>query len=99
MADPSMTHCAESSIAAAACGSLVLAATPLAAWANVLKACAVSRAATPASTQPHVEMAANQDDRTVDISNGRKSVIQILPMLCIKIKYCNHFPAEIETDV
>lgn len=56
MAEPSMTHWAESSIAAAACGSLVLAATPLAAWANVLKACAVSLAATPENDHAHIEM-------------------------------------------
>ena len=48
MADPSMTYWAESNMAAADWGSLVLAATPLAAWANVLKAWAVSLAATPA---------------------------------------------------
>lgn len=59
MAEPSITHWAESSIAAEACGSLVLAATPLAAWANVLRACAVSLAATPATNQPHAEMTMN----------------------------------------
>lgn len=52
MDEPSITWQAESSMAAAAWGSKVLAATPLADWANILRAWAVSLAATPvANTQ------------------------------------------------
>ena len=47
MAEPSITHWAESSMAAEAWGSMVLAATPRAAWASVRSAWAVSLAATP----------------------------------------------------
>lgn len=48
MAEPSITSRAESSMAWAASGSFVDAATPRAAWANVFRAWAVSLAATPA---------------------------------------------------
>lgn len=46
-AEPSITSRAESSMAAAALGSVVEAATPRAAWASVLRAWAVSLAAIP----------------------------------------------------
>lgn len=71
MAEPSITHWAESSMAAAAWGSLVLAATPLAAWANVLKAWAVSRAATPGNKQEQIEVLVSR----LFSSYGRKNQI------------------------
>lgn len=52
-AEPSITWQAESSMPAAAWSSMLLAATPLAAWASDLRAWAVSLAATPVQRTNH----------------------------------------------
>lgn len=52
----------------------MLAATPLAAWANVLKACAVSLAATPTNKQQCFKSNKHEEKfKTISINKARAS--------------------------